>query len=70
MQQDVQINDWFGSFYDLIQEALGKPGSITAEQSWGQLSTFARIAMIYVTSAVLADLCGKHDIFRMAAGDE
>jgi len=31
VQLDVQINDWFGSFYDLIQEALGKPGSITAE---------------------------------------
>ena len=35
VQLDVQINDWFGSFYDLIQEALGKPGSITAEQFWG-----------------------------------
>ena len=64
VQLDVQINDWFGSFYDLIQEALGKPGSITAEQFWGQLSTFARIAMIYVTTAVLADFFSKHYIFR------
>ncbi len=64
VQLDVQINEWFGSFYDLIQEALGKPGSITAEQFWGQLSTFARIAMIYVTTAVLVDFFSKHYIFR------
>ena len=37
---------------------------ISAEQFWGQLSTFARIAMIYVTTAVLVDFFSKHYIFR------
>ncbi|SFE34803.1 putative transporter [Paracidovorax wautersii] len=64
VELDVQINDWFGSFYDLIQKSLGQPGSITAGQFWGQLSTFTRIAMIYVTTAVLVDFFSKHYIFR------
>ena len=61
---DVQINDWFGSFYDLVQRALGKPGSITLAEFWAQLMTFGRIAMIYVTVAVVLDFFIKHYIFR------
>jgi peptide/bleomycin uptake transporter len=26
VQLDVQINDWFGTFYDLVQKALTTPG--------------------------------------------
>jgi peptide/bleomycin uptake transporter len=61
---DVQINEWFGTFYDLVQKALGKPGSITLDEFWAQLMTFGRIAMIYVTVAVVLDFFIKHYIFR------
>jgi len=64
VQLDVQINEWFGTFYDLVQKALGKPGSITAGDYWAQLSTFFRIAMLYVTIAVVLDFFVKHYIFR------
>jgi peptide/bleomycin uptake transporter len=64
VQLDVQINEWFGTFYDLVQKALGKPGSITADAYWGQLATFLRIAMLYVTIAVVLDFFIKHYIFR------
>ena len=64
VQLDVQINEWFGTFYDLMQKALGKPGSIRAEDYWAQLSTFLRIAMLYVTIAVVLDFFVKHYIFR------
>ena len=64
VQLDVQINEWFGTFYDLIQKALGKPGSITADDYWTQLATFLRIAMLYVTIAVVLDFFVKHYIFR------
>ncbi|MGZ5787247.1 MAG: peptide antibiotic transporter SbmA [Ramlibacter sp.] len=64
VQLDVQINEWFGSFYDLVQKALGKPGSITADAYWGQLAIFLRIAMLYVTIAVVLDFFVKHYIFR------
>ena len=61
---DVQINEWFGSFYDLVQKALGTPGSITLPEFWGQLMTFGRIAILYVTIAVVLDFFIKHYIFR------
>ena len=61
---DVQINEWFGTFYDLVQKALGKPGSITLPEFWGHLMTFGRIALVYVTIAVVLDFFVKHYIFR------
>ena len=32
VQVNVKINEWFGTFYDLIQEALAAPGSIEAAE--------------------------------------
>jgi peptide/bleomycin uptake transporter len=64
VQLDVQINDWFGTFYDLVQKALTTKGSITLAQFWQQLSTFLHIAMIYVIVAVFVDFFVKHYIFR------
>jgi peptide/bleomycin uptake transporter len=64
VQLDVQINEWFGSFYDLVQKALGTPGSITLPQFWAQLMTFFKIAIVYVMVAVLLDFFIKHYVFR------
>lgn len=64
VQLDVQINEWFGTFYDLVQKALSAPGSITLPQYWQQLATFLSIAMIYITVAVLVDFFVKHYVFR------
>lgn len=64
VQLDVQINDWFGTFYDLLQTALSKPGSITLTQYWQQAGTFLHIAMIYITVAVVAEFFVKHYVFR------
>jgi len=64
VQLDVRINEWFGSFYNLIQKALGKPGSITMDEYLGQLMTFGRVAGLYVLIAVGNDFFVKHYVFR------
>lgn len=64
VQLDVKINEWFGSFYDLVQNALGKPGSITLSQYWQQVWTFISIAMILIIVAVLLEFFTKHYVFR------
>jgi peptide/bleomycin uptake transporter len=64
VQLDVQINEWFGTFYDVVQQALGKPNSITLPEYWRQMSTFLRIAMVFVLVAVVLDFFTKHFIFR------
>ncbi|MFZ9022962.1 MAG: SbmA/BacA-like family transporter, partial [Litorivicinaceae bacterium] len=32
VQLDVQINEWFGRFYDALQKALATPGALTIEE--------------------------------------
>ena len=64
VQLDVMINEWFGRFYDIIQQALGKPNSVTAEEYFGELLTFIMIAMVYILTAVLAAFLTKHYVFR------
>ena len=51
VELDVQINEWFGTFYSLIQKALGKPGSITMSEYLSQIMKFGRIAGLYVLIA-------------------
>ena len=64
VQIDVQINEWFGEFYDAVQKALGEPGSMTIEEFYALIFTFARIAGIYVVIAVLLSFFTKHWVFR------
>ena len=64
VQLDVKINEWFGTFYDMLQKALAAPNSITADQFWAQVMTFTSIAMVYITIAVLMDFLIKHYVFR------
>jgi peptide/bleomycin uptake transporter len=67
VELDVQINAWFGDFYNLIQSALGKPGSITMDEYLRQIATFGRIAGLYVLIAVGTDFFIKHYVFRWRA---
>ena len=58
------INGWFGTFYNMVQQALGKPGSVTLEAFFGQLWTFGWIAMVYIFTAVLTAFFTSHYVFR------
>ncbi len=64
VQIDVKINEWFGTFYDMIQKALGEPNSITIEEYWGGLLSFIILAAIYVGIAVLVSFFTAHFLFR------
>jgi peptide/bleomycin uptake transporter len=64
VELDVRINEWFGSFYDLIQEALSKPGSLDADAYYGQLATFGQVAGIYMLVSVALEFFTKHYVFR------
>src|SRR5690606_14321163 len=48
VELDVAINSWFGTFYDMIQTALGTPGSVEAGDFYWQFFYFLRIALVYV----------------------
>ena len=64
VELDVKINEWFGRFYDLLQKAIAKPGSINMDDYMAQLSTFFQIAIVMIAIAVLLDFFTKHFVFR------
>lgn len=64
VQLDVDINEWFGQFYDTIQKALATPNSVSFEEFLAICMTFAKIAGIYIVVAVLMEFFARHYVFR------
>jgi peptide/bleomycin uptake transporter len=64
VQVSVAINSWYGPFYDLVQAALSKSRPVTLAQFYGEISTFAGIALVAVTVGVVARFFISHYIFR------
>ncbi len=64
VQLDVMINEWFGTFYDMIQQALGNPGTVEATDYYWQIATFLQIALVYVFVGSLFRFFVSHFIFR------
>ncbi|MDA9818346.1 peptide antibiotic transporter SbmA [Flavobacteriaceae bacterium] len=64
VQLDVMINEWFGEFYNLIQLALSKKGDVQASQYYWQIATFLKIALLYVSIAVIFKFFINHYVFR------
>ncbi|MCY4045903.1 MAG: putative transporter [Cellvibrionales bacterium] len=64
VQIDVDINSWFGDFFNLIQSALTTPHSVTSKELVSTALIFAKLAGIYIVVAVLLDFFMKHFVFR------
>ena len=64
VHMDVLINQWFGKFYDSIQQALATPNSVSAEDYYMQLLTFGKIALMAITVAVFTRFFVSHWVFR------
>ncbi|TBW49374.1 peptide antibiotic transporter SbmA [Marinobacter halodurans] len=64
VELDVRINDWFGSFYDLVQKALGKASSVEPSAYYLEIATFLKIALVYVIVATVFRFFVSHFIFR------
>ena len=64
VQIDVQINQWFGEFYDALQKALTSPNSVSLQEFLSYLYTFAKLAAVYVLVVIFADYFTSHWTFR------
>lgn len=53
VQLDVQINEWFGRFYDVLQKALATPNAVSIEEFNSYMWEFASIAGIYIVINVI-----------------
>jgi len=64
VQLDVMINAWFGTFYNMVQQALAKPNSVSQAAFFGQIWTFGAIAMVHIFNAVITQFIASHYVFR------
>ena len=61
---DVEINEWFGVFYDMIQKALATPNAVTIEEYFASLFSFITLAGVYVGLYVIISFFTSHYLFR------
>ena len=64
VQIDVQINEWFGDFYDMIQKALGEPNAVTMTEYIGGLLSFGKLAALAITLGLATSFLTSHFLFR------
>ena len=66
VQVSAWLNDWYGTFYDLIQSALdpAKKGSVTIEQYLSQIATVAIVFAANIFILVINAFFNAHYLFR------
>jgi peptide/bleomycin uptake transporter len=64
---DVKINEWFGTFYDMIQKALATPGAVTMGEYWSGLASFGWLAAMWIGLALVGSYFTAHYLFRWRA---
>ena len=61
---DVKINEWFGTFYDMIQKALAEPNAVSIEEYFASLFSFITLAAMYIAVYVAISYFTAHYLFR------
>jgi len=64
VQLNVDFNQWYGEFYNSIQQALTKPGSITFDDLTNHFLNFIKISGIFIVVMILLDFFIRHFVFR------
>ncbi|PZO78896.1 MAG: peptide transporter [Mesorhizobium amorphae] len=64
VQVSVAVNNWYGPFYDLIQNVLSRQTTATPGQLYGEIASFAGLALVGMNVAVLNAFLVSHWIFR------
>ncbi|CAK0798594.1 unnamed protein product [Prorocentrum cordatum] len=64
VQLDVIVNAWFGSFFDLLQKALEKPGNVTADEFYASLWNVSQINFVSMFLSTTVGFFTKHWLFR------
>lgn len=64
VQVSVAINNWYGPFWDLIQNILSKQVTSTQAELFGKIVEFLGIALVAVTVSALTAFFVSHYVFR------
>ncbi len=64
VQISAWINDWYGDFYNMIQQALTEANSVAPADFYGKIFTFAYVALPNIMALVLNAFFISHYLFR------
>ena len=64
VQVSAWLNDWYGTFYNLIQTALTTPNTVTLDEFLGEMVTVAFVLIPNITVLVLNAFFIAHYLFR------
>ena len=64
VQIDAFINDWQGTFFNTLQQALSQPGSVAPERYWPQVITLFAVLLPNIIFLVLLAFFTSHYVFR------
>ncbi len=64
VQISVWLNNWYGEFFDLVQQSLQDPGSVTADQYYGSMLTVFYVLMATILVRVVFSFFTSHYVFR------
>ena len=64
VQISVAINDWYGRYFNLIQEALAKTRPVTAWEFYEELLVVGGLAFVFVGVGALTRFFISHYVFR------
>jgi peptide/bleomycin uptake transporter len=66
VEVSVTINDWYGSYFDLIQKALdpSTKGQVQSTELFVGLAQITTVLLTYITVAVLNSFFTSHYVFR------
>jgi len=64
VQLSLFINDWYGSFYDLIQRSVTNPNTVPLSDYYLEMSTLAYVLVPFIVFLVMVDYFTSHYLFR------
>jgi peptide/bleomycin uptake transporter len=64
VQITAWVNNWYNSFYDLIQTALSGPNKVTLEQYYTSVASALYVVVIYIVAQAFILFMSSHYVFR------
>ncbi len=64
VQVSVAVNNWYGPFWDYVQNIMSKQATSTTGEFYGQVFSFAGLALVGMNVAVLNAFLVSHWVFR------
>ena len=64
VQITAWVNNWYNTFYDLIQLAVSGPNKVTLAQYYGSVASALSVVVIYIVAQAFIQFASSHYVFR------